>query len=110
MEVRFATRRLYRQLNAEVDARKTYGDQMGRKVAMRLQQMSAARHLGDLRELPGRWHELTGDRLGSLACDLVQPYRLIFQPSEEPPPRNSHGGLDWSAVDSVTITDIDDYH
>lgn len=110
MEVLFATRRLERRLNAQAEMRKAYGDQMAKKIAMRLQQMSAARHLGDLRDLPGRWHELAGDRQGSLACDLVHPHRLIFRPTEEPPPRSSHAGLDWSAVESVTVTDIDDYH
>ena len=110
MEVLFATRRLEQRLNSADKARKAYGDPMARKIALRLQQMHAARHLGDLRDLPGRWHELTGDLQGCLACDLTGPHRLIFRPTEEPPPRNSHGGLDWSAVDSVTITDIDDYH
>ncbi len=110
MEVQFATRKLQRRFNSAAEARKAYGDQMAKKIAMRLQQMTAARHLGDLRDLPGRWHELTGDLQGALACDLVQPYRLIFRPTEEPPPRTADGGLDWSAVDSVTVTDIDDYH
>ena len=110
MEVRFATRKLQRRLNSTAEARRAYGDQMAKKIAMRLQQMSAARHLGDLRDLPGRWHELTGDLQGALACDLVQPYRLIFRPTEESSQRSSGGGLDWSAVDSVTVTHIDDYH
>ena len=110
MEVRFATRKLQRRLNSTAEARRAYGDQMAKKIAMRLQQMSAARHLGDLRDLPGRWHELTGDLQGALACDLVQPYRLIFRPTEEPSQRSSGRGLDWSAVDSVTVTRIDDYH
>ncbi|MXV87513.1 MAG: killer suppression protein [Acidimicrobiales bacterium] len=110
MEVLFATRKLQRRLNSMAELRKAYGDPMARKIALRLQQMSAARHLGDLRNLPGRWHELTGDLQDCLACDLAGPYRLIFRPTEESPPRSAGGGLDWSAVDSVTVTDIDDYH
>lgn len=110
MEVLFATSKLQRRLNSAVEMRKAYGDPMAKKIALRLQQMSAARHLSDLRNLPGRWHELTGDLHGCLACDLTGSYRLIFRPTKESPPRNAGGGLDWSAVDSVTVNRIDDYH
>ena len=110
MDVLFATRKLQRRLGSTTEARKVYGDQAAKKIAMRLEQMRAARHLGDLRNLPGRWHELSGDRQGSLACDLVQPYRLIFRATAEPPPLDAHGGLDWPAVESVTITEVVDYH
>ena len=110
MEVLFATRRLQRRLNSTAEARKVHGDVMAKKIGLRLQQMEAARSLDDLRNLPGRWHELTGDLKGSLACDLVHPHRLIFRPTAEPPPRRADGSLDWSAVDSVTVSDVDDYH
>ncbi len=110
MEVLFATRRLQRRLNSTADTRKVHGDVMAKKIGLRLQQMEAARSLADLRNLPGRWHELTGDLKGSLACDLVHPHRMIFRPTAEPPPRRPDGSLDWSAVDSVTVSDVDDYH
>lgn len=110
MEVLFATRRLERRFNSATEARKAFGEPMAKKIALRLQQMNAARHLGDLRDLPGRWHELTGDLQGSLACSLTGPHRLIFRPTEEPPPRSADGGLDWSAVDSVTVIQVDNYH
>ena len=110
MEVLFATRKLQRGLNSAAETRRTYGDLMAKKIGLRLQQMGAAGCLDDLRNLPGRWHELTNDLKGSLACDLVHPHRLIFRPTEDPPPRLAEGGLDWSAVDSVTVTDVHDYH
>lgn len=110
MEVLFATGKLHRQLNSTAKVRTAYGDVMAKKIGLRLQQMQAAHSLDDLRNLPGRWHELTGDLKGSLACDLVHPHRLIFRPTADPPPRRPDGGLDWSAVDSVTISDVTDYH
>lgn len=110
MELLFATRKLQRRLSSTAETRRTYGDVMAKKIGLRLQQMAAAGNLDDLRNLPGRWHELANDLKGSLACDLVHPRRLIFQPTEDPPPRLTEGGLDWSAVDSVTVTDIRDYH
>ena len=106
----FATGKLHRQLNSTAKARQAHGDLMAKKIGLRLQQMQAARSLADLRNLPGRWHELTGDLKGSLACDLVHPHRMIFRPTADPPPRRLDRGLDWSAVDSVTISDITDYH
>ena len=106
----FATRRLQRRLNSTAERRKVHGDVMAKKIGLRLQPMEAARSLADLRNLPGRWHELTGDLKGSLACDLVHPHRMIFRPTAEPPPRRPDGSLDWSAVDSVTVSDVDDYH
>lgn len=92
------------------EVRKVHGDVMANRISLRLQQMKAARSLDDLRNLPGRWHELTGDLKDSLACDLVGPQRLIFRPTVEPPPRRVDGSLDWSAVESVTVSDIGDYH
>ena len=110
MEVLFATRRLQRRLSSNAESRKAYGGVMAKKIGMRLQQMDAARSLSDLRNLPGRWHELSGDLKGRLACDLVRPHRLIFRPTEDPASRLADGSLDWSAVESVTVTHIDDYH
>ena len=110
MEVLFATRKLQRRLNSTAEVQKAYGHVMAKKIGLRLQQMEAAHLLDDLRNMPGRWHELTGDLKGSLACDLVHPHRLIFRPTAEPPPRRPDGSLDWSSVDSVTVSDVDDYH
>ncbi len=60
--------------------------------------------------LPGRCHELTGDRARQLSIDLDHPYRLIFEPVEEPPPLKRDGGLDWSAVLAIRIIGIEDTH
>jgi proteic killer suppression protein len=86
-----------------------YGDIGAKKIRSRLSQLEAADSLADLRSLPGRWHELTGDREGHLAADLHQPYRMIVRPAE-PVPRADDGGLDWSRVTTVIITEITDYH
>lgn len=86
-----------------------YGDSGARRIRTRLSQLEAADSLADLRSLPGRWHELTGDRAGYLAADLHQPFRLILRPAE-PVPRNDDGGLDWARVAAVIITEIADCH
>lgn len=73
--------------------------------------MRAAANLGILRPpFPGRCHELKGERAGQLSVDLVHPHRLVFVPSDDPPPEHPEGGLDWGLVTSVTVIAIEDTH
>jgi plasmid maintenance system killer protein len=110
VEVLFLNEKLQRLFSSHRDLQRRWGDDGARKIVLRLQQLAAAVSLADLRGLPGRSHELTGDRDGCLAVDVHRPYRLIFRPTANPPPRKQDGGLDWTAVDSVTVTEIVDYH
>ena len=89
---------------------KDWGVDGSKKVMLRLQQLGAARCLEDMRDLPGRCHELTGDLAGTLAVDLHKGFRLIFHPTADLAPTKEDGGLDWTAVDSITVTEIVDYH
>lgn len=88
---------------------RTYGASRAKKLEVRLSRMRDATTLEDLRNLPGRCHELTGDLAGHLSLDLDGPYRLVFRPTTPPPP-GPGGGLDWSAVDAVTVVGIVDTH
>ena len=63
-----------------------------------------------MRNLPGRCHELLGDLKGVLSIDLVHPQRLLFVPQEVPPPKKPDGGLDWTRVEAIEITSIEDTH
>lgn len=63
-----------------------------------------------MRQLPGRCHELIGDRKGEISIDLDGPYRLIFEPADNPPPTNEDGGLDWKRVTAVVILAVEDTH
>jgi plasmid maintenance system killer protein len=80
-----------------------------KKIQTRIKNLRAAETLADMRTLPGRCHELTGDRAGQLSLDLDHPYRLLFRPAEETEPRPG-GGLDWSKVTAVVIMSITDTH
>ena len=73
-------------------------------------QLESATTLVQLRNQPGRFHELTGNLKDFVACDLDGQYRLIFAVADKPVPRLSDGGLDWSKVTSVCIHDVLDYH
>lgn len=77
---------------------------------LRLKQLEHAATLEDLRNAPGRCHELTADRGGQLSLDLVHPRRLLFRPRDDPPPRDQGNRLDWARVDAVVILAIADTH
>lgn len=66
--------------------------------------------LDDMRHLPGRWEELTGDRLGYFSCRLDKALRLIVRPTRQPPPTKQDGGLDWQHIDQITITEVVNHH
>ena len=63
-----------------------------------------------MRYLPGRCHELKGNRADQLSLDLDGPYRLIFEPAHDPIPRRPDKGLDWTRVTAVRILEVVDYH
>ena len=76
----------------------------------RIGDLTAAETLEDVKYLPGNWHDLKGNRKGEWACDLDQPYRLIFVPHENPIPTTPDGQYIWSEIKGVEIIDIIDYH
>lgn len=87
---------------------------MGEKRAKifhnRLNQLKAAATLQDVRHFPGHFHELSGNRKGQWACDLDQPYRLIFVPHENPVPVDTNGKYLWSEIKGIEIIEIINYH
>lgn len=41
---------------------------------------------------------------------LLEPFRLIFVPADDPIPRDADGAIDASLVKSVQILEVTDYH
>ena len=76
----------------------------------RLRDLYRADTLEDVRYLPGRYHELSENRKGQWACDLDQPYRLIFEPHEDPIPTDENGKYVWIEIKGVEIVEIVNYH
>ena len=110
MDVAFASKKLQKTCNSEKELKGVYGDRMAAKIMTRLLDLRAAATLEVMRHLPGRCHELRGDRAGQLALHLVEPVRLVFRPVDDPPPRNESGTLIWGEVTSVIVLGIGDYH
>ena len=76
----------------------------------RLGDLQFVENLNDIRNYAGKFHELIGTRKGQWACDLDQPYRLIFEPHENPIPTDKDGRYLWIEIKGVEIIEITNYH
>lgn len=111
MDIIFNTTKLEKECNEAKLMVKKHGPARAKLLQKRLVEMRAAAVLADLRSLPqARCHELRENRKGTLSVDLDHPYRLIFEPADEPTPTKSDGGLDWTRVNVVRILGIEDPH
>lgn len=111
MEITFISRKLQKVCNSEKEMRARFGKPLAERLQQRLAELTAADTLEDIRRLPSaRCHELSQDRKGQLAVDVVHPKRLIFEPDHNPVPRKPDGGLDWPHVTSIRVIEIIDYH
>ena len=110
LEISFATKKLEKDFATEKQRVRVFGAGDAAKLLRRLTQLHAAANLEPMRTLPGRCHELHGDREGQLAVDVTRSTRLIFRPTADPPPSKEDGGLDWATVTAITILEVTDYH
>jgi len=109
VEISFKTKKLEKQCNEDKEMLKIHGPERARKLKIRLDDLRASPNLQSMKYLPGRSHELKGNRAGELAIDLDHPYRLIFKPVGEHIYKKD-GGLDWNLVTSIIVISIEDYH
>ena len=111
MDIAFRTRKLEKNFNEAAALRKTYGTQMAKAILLRMAVLKAASNLAQVPTTkPDRRHQLGADREGEFAVDLVDPYRLVFEPSHEPLLRKDDGGIDLERVTAIKILDVTDYH
>lgn len=83
---------------------------MSKKLQQRLMELHAAEVLSDISHLPpARCHELVNKK-GLFSVDLVNPYRLVFRPADEPIPYKDDSGIDLDCVKAVLIIAIEDTH
>lgn len=111
MEVHFRTSKFAKQAQTIASAKQTWGEIRGKLLRRRLDELVAAENLEIMRRVPAaKCHELTGNLKGFLAVNLDQPYRLLFIPYHDPLPLKPDGGLEWSKVTAICVTEIVDYH
>lgn len=110
MEITFKNKKFQKICNSEKELIKAYGKNCARKISLRLDDLQAAANLEAFKMLPGRCHELKGDKKGQLSLDLEHPLRLIFEPANEEIVKKEDGSIDWKLVKTVKIIDVEDTH
>ncbi|HEY9691641.1 MAG TPA: hypothetical protein V6D15_05525 [Oculatellaceae cyanobacterium] len=110
MDIVFKNNKFEKECNNQRLLEKKYGQDRAKRIRRRLDDLRAASVLEDMRNLPGRCHELLHDRAGQLSLDLDHPYRLIFEPADEPIPKKPDGGIEWTKVTAVMIIGVEDTH
>lgn len=111
MEIRFKSFRMQKACNSERESVREWGSPNARKLRQRLTELQAAETLEDMRKVPAaRCHPLKGDRAGQFAVDLSHPFRLVFEPADNPVQKKNDGGIDLEKITSITILSVEDYH
>ncbi len=106
MEIIFSNKKLRKIANDDRKMLKELGATRAKLFKRRLNQLSAAETLEDVRALPENYHELTENRKEQWACDLDQSYRLVFTPQERLIPTNKDGGYCWLEISGIEIIEI----
>lgn len=110
MNISFQNKKLEKLLENPSKLKKELGPLRAKLFLKRLGTLADAETLEDVRYVPGNFHELKADRKGQWACDLDQPYRLIFEPHEDPVPTDGSGRFIWVEIKGVEIIEISNYH
>ena len=87
-----------------------HGAQRAKLIRRRLDDLAAADNLEIALSLPGHCHPLREDRRGQFAISLDGPYRLIFEPADDPLPTDENGDWDLANVTTIRIIEVVDYH
>lgn len=110
MHIYFKNKELEKLASDPKRCAKKLGQTRATLFMRRLAEMHRAGTLEDMRNMPGHYHELTSNRKGQWACNLDNPYRLIFEPHERPIPTDSDGRSIWVEIKGVEIVEVVDYH
>lgn len=111
MEILFKNTKLEEICNNHQTAVRKWGDREATLLRKRLDEMRDSDTLAVLMKIPqARCHDLKGDRKGKFSVDLKHPYRLIFEPANDPLPELPNGGLDYSRITIVKILGKEDPH
>ena len=110
MELEFASEALRKRMENDKAMSKAFGER-AKPLKLRLALLRQAANLGDVSHVPPpRRNKLSGTREGQYAVDLKHPWRLVFEPANDPLPVNNDGSLDLAAVTKVRILEVTDYH
>ncbi|BFD24907.1 MAG: type II toxin-antitoxin system RelE/ParE family toxin [Candidatus Parcubacteria bacterium] len=109
MEVQY-TKKALKKMCPDWQCIRSFGDNIGRKILLRITQFKAASCLDDLRNAPGLHEELKENRKTQLSCRLTANWRLIYRPFGNWEEYLENGSLSWKKVDKIEIIEAEDYH
>ena len=108
LELAFETKSLRRLCESEARAKRDLGSNVADKLKNRLADMRAIACAKDL--VVGHPRELDGPRVGQMAVDLSQGYRITFCANHPTVPRLGTGDVDWSRVRRIKVLAIEKNH
>jgi plasmid maintenance system killer protein len=106
MEINHGSKKMQQLCSDEQAMRDAWGDEIARKLRLRLTEIEAADSLEDLQRLPQAGCQLHPSIRGRLSVALAGPLRLVFEADDEPLPVGDGGGLDWGRVTCVRVLDV----
>lgn len=110
MRIKIRDKRLQRLIEDYSKLQREYGVIRAKKIVQRLNDLTDVQNLEEARSLPGRLHELVGNRRGQWAMYLDGLWRLIMAPVNDPIPENEDGQFIWVEIIAVEIVEVVDYH
>lgn len=108
MQITYANKTIQRLCEEDKHQRKELGEKRATRLKVRLSELRAEENVSQLQR--GRPHSRTADRAGQYSVDLDRQMRLLFEPTDQPPPTLPSGGIDWQQVSNVRILEIGDTH
>ncbi|MDX6610946.1 MAG: hypothetical protein QOD75_132 [Blastocatellia bacterium] len=120
MLVFVADKKLKRSVENDKERQKRFGQEMAKRIRLRVSALMAAESLGDFLppfSPPERCHELKGNLTGYFSMDLTHPYRLLFKALDNETKPSAQLKLElldqkqrWQSIKSILITGIEDTH
>ena len=111
VDISFKNKKLQGVFESDVELKKAFGLVNARYIQRRVIFLRAAPNLSHVpHQRPERRHQLEGRRKEQFAVDVLQPFRLVFQPTHNPISRNSDGGIDLEQITAIRILAVEDYH
>ena len=110
IEIAWADPKMGRTAAGESLALRTWGKDRWTVIKRRVASLAAAPTLADMRGVPGRFHQLTGDHAHQFALTINANERLVFESDHNPLPTLPDGGVDLAAVTRIRIIELVDYH
>ena len=89
---------------------RSFGNNIGRKILLRVTQFKAANCLEDLRNAPGLHEELKENRKMQLSCRLTANWRLIYRPYGNCEDYIENGSISWKKVTKIEIIEANDHY